>query len=282
MIKLFYYYIRFFPVRKGKFPLLLLGSRLGIFKGQVRRTRLSDHTFVDLKLDDWVQQIVYFFGRYEFEKHETAAWTRQAAKSSVIADIGSNFGYYSLIATDVNPQCTIHAFEPAPKTYQSLVKNIHLNNYKNIRAHNIGLSDTNGVLPLYLASDTNTGMTSLSRPSDYSGSSVNVDVKVFDEFAEQNHITSLDLVKIDVEGNEFNVLKGMERSIAAFRPVFFIEILQNNLETFKASRDDIFNFFKARNYKCIEYSKNGTPVEITEPKDIGLAVFYPPEKNTFK
>ena len=66
--------MRYFPVRKGKVPLLGLFERLGVFHNMELNTRIANHTRVLLSVDDWVQRLVYFFGVYEYEKVETELW----------------------------------------------------------------------------------------------------------------------------------------------------------------------------------------------------------------
>jgi len=253
---------------------------MGLLKGKVKVGAFGNNITAKLHLDDWVQQLIYFFGIYEFEKAETKAWVTLAEKSNFIFDIGANIGYYSLLAAECNQACTIHAFEPAPVTYKRLQENVQLNNFQSIQLHNLGVSDKRGFLPLYLANDDNSGMTSLSQPISFSGTIVEVEVIVFDEFIQKSNVKGVDLVKIDVEGNEFNVLAGMKHSIANYRPVIFIELLQEHLLRFNSSTKEVFSFFETLNYKCLEFERNGTIIHSQLPRDIGLALFVPAEKES--
>jgi FkbM family methyltransferase len=279
MIDLLYWYIRKFPIRKGKIPILRFASKLGLFKGVTKIGNFGTRSKAYLLLSDWVQQLVFFFGVYEFEKNETKAWVNMATGSKFIFDIGSNFGYYSLLAAETNPDCVLHAFEPAPMTFMKLQKNVQLNGYTNIVCNNIGLSNSRGVLPLYLANDDNSGMTSLSKPQSFSGEVVNVSVEIFDEFINELNSRQVDLVKIDVEGNEFNVLNGMRNALSTCRPVVFIEILEAHLNRFDSSSFDVLSFFRALNYRGYEFDPKGLLVEISHPKDVGLAIFVPIDKS---
>jgi hypothetical protein len=59
----------------------------------------------------------------------------------VVFDIGANMGWYSLLIASQVSGCQIHAFEPIPKTYSFLVKNIDLNQAVSVIAHPFGLSN---------------------------------------------------------------------------------------------------------------------------------------------
>lgn len=267
-----------FPIRKGKFPVILLFKKLGLFRNAIYDGVLGNHTKIQLDLNDWVQNLIFFFRIYEFEKNETRTWLSLVENNSVILDIGANIGYYSLLATDKFPEVKVYAFEPAPKTFDSLKNNINLNGYKNISAYNIGISDREGVFDLYLSTDANTGMTSLAIPGDYSGRKVSVQVECIDEFRIKEAIPQITLVKIDVEGNELNVLHGMTASISSDRPVICIEIMDANLRKFNHSSKDVFDFFTSNNYSCYECTNQRTIRKVTTIKDIGLAFFVPVEK----
>ena len=265
-------YIRYFPIRKGKIPVLLFFGKLGCFKGIEIEGDLMGNVRAILNLNDWVQQLVYFFGVYEFEKKETEAWLKLNEPNSTILDIGANFGYYSLLSASISNSIKAIAFEPAPKTFLRLVDNIKLNEFSSVIPNNVGVSNCNGSFTLYLADDDNSGMTSLSMPESYSGNEVKVEVVVIDEFVVNKISGNLRLVKIDVEGNELNVLLGMSETIAAYKPILFIELLNSHLNRFGHSIDQVFNYLYNKDYLIYEYDKTQTFKKLNTPTDVGLAI----------
>lgn len=271
-------YIRYFPIRMGKIPILTLFGKLGLFKDVVLVGDIKNKSVAVLNLSDWVQQLVYFFGVYEFEKRETNAWIALTEENSTIMDIGSNFGYYSLLSGAKYESCKIIAFEPAPETFNRLVENINLNNYRNISPYNLGVSLNPGFFTLYLANDDNSGMTSLSMPDSFSGRKVEVEVVNIDDFLMEKSLKNINLVKIDVEGNELNVLRSMQNVIRSDKPIIFIELLNNQLNKFGHSITQIFDFFMNNGYECFEIDKSGKFIIIKQPKDVGLAICIHKEK----
>jgi FkbM family methyltransferase len=268
-------YIRYFPVRKAKIPLLGLFERMGVFHNMELNTSIGNHTRVLLSIDDWVQRLVYFFGVYEFEKTETAMWIDYAKRSNHILDIGSNFGYYSLLASDVNPGSKIMAFEPAPAMFQRLTHNLNLNAYLNVMPLNLGLSNEKGRFDFFVADNKHSGMSGLSMPDGIDGQKIQVEITTVDQILADHGDVMPDLIKIDVEGNELNALLGMKHMFSVCKPVFFIEIYDRNLAKFGHSRDMVFDFFKDQGYSIMEVGTQNRLVHIDQPKDIGLAICIP-------
>lgn len=132
-------------------------------------------------------------------------------KKLVIIDAGANIGEYSILAskicTELEVPHTIYCFEPSSITYSILVKNTQI--YQNIIPINEGLGDIESEKILF-GSLENGSLSSLYQ-HDSLGSDLKkekVQITTIDLFAQRNNIKHIDLIKIDVEGNELNVLKG--------------------------------------------------------------------------
>ncbi|HMQ06074.1 MAG TPA: FkbM family methyltransferase [Saprospiraceae bacterium] len=125
------------------------------------------------------------------------------------ADIGAHFGFYSLLASNiVGNHGQVISFEAASKTFYYLNNNIQ--KYKNIQAHQAIVSNIDGENILYcypwLYSESNT---TIPKTIPVSGSNVEVVRSLkSDTFFLQNQ-TIPDFIKMDIEGGEENVLKGM-------------------------------------------------------------------------
>lgn len=143
-------------------------------------------------------------------------------------DIGANVGIFSLIASQAFEK--VLSFEPNPDTFSMLENNININKIKNIKSYNLGLSDQNSIMKLYL-NPLNNGGASLSKFSaklheEYSAFSWNeaeVKVKTLDSVIEKE-INSIDLMKIDIEGHELPALKGALGIIKLYKPLIFSEV----------------------------------------------------------
>lgn len=136
------------------------------------------------------------------------------AKDDVFIDVGANIGTWSLMASNiVGDEGMVLSFEPHPKTFSFLLGNIRLNKSKNIHAHNLGLSDQVGAFFLTDGVDDTNHLT-----DDINGG-IKIELRRLDDFTED--ISKIKLLKIDVEGFEWFVLKGAEQTISKCTQIVF-------------------------------------------------------------
>ena len=171
-------------------------------------------------------------------------WGELAKRANTVFDIGANIGLYALAAKTVNPSCKVYAFEPSEKILGILKSNVQLNNF-DITVVPVALSNTKGETVFYDLS-VPTAMSSI-KYSDSLAKNKNlieyrVNVNTFENYINEQEISQVDLVSIDVELNEPEVLEGMGGVIDRFRPDFIIEVLNNEVG------DKIEQFFHGKNY----------------------------------
>lgn len=136
---------------------------------------------------------------------------------SVVLDIGANFGLYTAIGGSVvRRHGRLYAFEGNPRVFESLARTIVANDLyhrPNIVAANVLVSDKSGRGILHYSANLPAGGTmSDVQPPGGMQRSVEVDMTTIDDFLPEG--LPVDLVKIDVEGHEPLVMRGMERTIA--------------------------------------------------------------------
>lgn len=137
-------------------------------------------------------------------------------KEICIFDVGANCGDYSILALDIfeGEKLNLYSFEPSKFTFNILRKNLIK---KNVNLFNIGFGDKKETRDLFNTKE-GLGLASLYKRNlkEY-GMEMNlvekVDIETLDSFCEKNNIKKIDLLKIDVEGHEFNILKGAKRII---------------------------------------------------------------------
>lgn len=131
-------------------------------------------------------------------------------KIETIFDVGANTGDYTDMLTRHFPNAKIHCFEPAKATFRVLKENIREKD--NIILNNFGLSNRKGEQDLYYDQEVS-GLASLyQRQLDH----INIDfshhekiqLDTIDDYCERSKIESIDFLKMDIEGNELNALKG--------------------------------------------------------------------------
>lgn len=138
-----------------------------------------------------------------------------------VVDVGANVGRFSEEILRHNRNANIYAFEPHPITYHQLAAKF--SGVDNVKVYNVAMGSSGAQLTLYDYEDqdgSSHASTIASVIEDiHHGRSVShaVDVTTLDSFATENKIESIDLLKIDTEGNELEVLKGGKKLISENR-----------------------------------------------------------------
>lgn len=121
-----------------------------------------------------------------------------------IIDCGANIGMSVLYFKFIYPNCSIVAFEPNPRAFHLLKKNIEQNNLKNIVVYNLALSDAKGEIDFYTGNDEQilVASTIKERGGDYK---IKIETDILSSFLTD----AVDLVKMDIEGSEKQVLNDL-------------------------------------------------------------------------
>lgn len=134
----------------------------------------------------------------------------------VFFDVGANSGDYSKLLLENFPQATLHAFEPHPRTFQTLTQNVGTK----VNCHPLALGAEKGTSNLYDRGGNDGGIrASLSKEALEAVQSkpltaYPVTVSTVDDFLRGQNIQRIDFMKIDTEGFEMDVLQGAGVSLA--------------------------------------------------------------------
>ncbi len=218
-----------------------------LFKGVTKQISYKKNIKIELHLNDWIQQNIYFLGGYE--DVELNLINQLLNEGDTFIDIGANIGLYSLVAArKIGEKGKVIAFEPFPLNNTRLCKNVALNNLKNISIESKAVSDQNGSLLIQSnEKDGNQGMASAFL--DNYSSQFEVPKIALDEYVEANNISQIDLIKIDIEGGEYLALKGMKTILSELKPTLLIEIDPSILAKTPYSERDILQLLTDFNYK---------------------------------
>ena len=171
----------------------------------------------------------------------------------IVFDIGANIGEYTLFAASMlSDKGKVWSFEPVEKMYQVLQENIDLNPHiKNrIRIIKKGVGLQKAVLPIYDdVSNNNEGVYSL-HPSNFQHSKKIEDIEIdrLDTIFIENQIPRVDLIKIDVEGNELFVLQSADHILSTYHPKLMIEVSSKNFSAAGYSTKDLIDYLKKYQY----------------------------------
>ena len=139
-------------------------------------------------------------------------------KNSVYLDIGANIGMTAFYFNDWAK--TIYSIEPSKECFKSLEHNTK--DMKNVKVFNYAIADNTGVMPLF-GTDPDSSPQTLKLPPGQQITNVeNVQCITIDKFFEDNKIDHVDVMKIDVEGYEYEILAGLSFAKVADKIDFII------------------------------------------------------------
>lgn len=131
--------------------------------------------------------------------------TALRGRRGVMLDVGAHFGY--TLGPFADDGWTVHAFEPDPANRRQL--EAAFGDWPNVKIVPMAVSDACGEMQLF-TSELSTGITSLAPFTDTHSASGTVAVTTLSEYMHSAGVTSVDFMKIDVEGFERNVLDGYD------------------------------------------------------------------------
>jgi FkbM family methyltransferase len=146
----------------------------------------------------------------------------------VMVDLGAHIGKYTVYFAKLFKSLRIIAVEPAPTNFIMLRKAIEANHLENVTPLRIACTDIDGETQLYISFKS--GVHSLVKRSG-AVTSIMVKGQSLDNLVGELRLESVDIIKIDVEGAEYKVLKGGLNTIRKHKPVILIEIWPSNHKT---------------------------------------------------
>ncbi len=163
------------------------------------------------KTDDGVGRHVYKYGIYE-KDITSLVLSIPFEDGDIFIDVGANIGWYSLLVSVAIPKSVkVYSFEPEPFNYDFLLRNITLNEAQNIVPVKKALGDKEGVVNFYLYPNSNRGRHTVLPLYNYKV--IQVPITTLDKFSASEGIERVKLIKIDVEGFEYMVLKGALKTL---------------------------------------------------------------------
>src|ERR1700738_267133 len=139
-----------------------------------------------------------------------------------VVDIGGNLGYYALLeAQMVGDTGRVIAIEPVAANFAQLSKNVEANGYRNILLHDVAIGTSNGTVPMYLSKKSN--WRSL-HPVPWKTREIMVRVSTLDALLALHKLPSVDLIRMDLEGYEVEVIRGMAETIKNYSPRLLVEL----------------------------------------------------------
>jgi FkbM family methyltransferase len=181
-----------------------------------------------------------------------------------VLDAGANFGWYTThFARYVGEGGKVFAFEPIYSTFKELEENIKLNHISNAALINQALGDKKGETSFFVSQEFR-GSGGASR-YNYYGKRIPVTMTTLDDFADEHHIKRLDFIKADIEGGEFHMLLGGQKTLERFHPRLVFEIQEWHTERFGHKPKAVFDLLAGLGYRAFAMGSDGKLTEEFDP-----------------
>ena len=207
-------------------------------------------------LNNNIDANVFFYGAFEkpllFFLRDTLNALITETPKAIFMDIGANVGHHSIFLSKFASQ--VLAFEPYPKVNMQFKQQIAHNNISNIQIFETGLSDRRETLNYYAPTGNNEGIGSFDESSIGKGNTSygKLELQEGDQVIESDSWKDIKLIKIDVEGFEKKVIKGLTRTIEEERPVIVCEITYGQQLSFVSIEE--LSSYLPQNYEILTFN----------------------------
>jgi len=218
----------------------------------------------------------------ELRELERTPWGEEdffAALSSVLDtgdvffDIGSNLGKFAIpFAKLVGRAGQVIAFEPEERNYKGLQENVQLNGLSNVRVFRKALGEEEGLGVLLVAGYTNDASSLLPIPGRSCSSSEAVQIVQGDRLRESEGLPVPRAIKIDVEGYEYFVLRGLQRTLAEPGCALVCCEIHHQFLPPEVTVNLIEGFIRSTGFKSVEMHPRGSEIHMIACKGASLPV----------
>jgi len=201
----FEYYIRHHGIKNTIKLLLYRRSKqmkqrkLDLSQEQI--VKVNDCDFCVMPYDQGISAELIMYGIHE--PLTTKLVSQNVKKNMVCIDLGSNIGYYASLES----------------------KNLAKQKFSNSEAHNFALSDIDGNVRFLIKEKSNLSQVIDNDRKHFPGENIiDIPSKKLDSFLLEKSLTRIDFLRMDVEGYEFKIYKGMKETIKKYKPILLMEV----------------------------------------------------------
>jgi len=216
---------------------------------------LPEGIFMELDLTDRLQVGIHYLG--EHESKESDFILSSLPPGGVFVDVGANIGWHTLkAARHLGDGGKIYAFEPSPPNVVRLRRNLELNGITNVVVEEVALSDKEETVQM-ASSRTRSGNATMA-DREAPTQSFEVTCIRLDDYARKHSLRGMDVVKIDVEGAELLVLRGMNGILRGpHPPVLLCEVNPIMLRLMGTSPEVLVRYLEELGYTPHHVGKGG-------------------------
>ncbi|MGP4047091.1 FkbM family methyltransferase [Streptomyces sp. 2A115] len=254
-------YVRDAPGSYGK--TLLAARYLNSHLREHPRRRVVESLFgarFAVDTQDLIQRYIYLFGVWE--PHMTRWLQSRLKPGDVFVDVGANIGYVSVLGSRlVGSTGRVVSIEASPVFHRGVLRHQRLNGCDNIRAVNAAVSDSRKTLTFVLASSRNMGANSIVPYEGPAESTFEMEACPLPELLEPDEIANARVIKIDVEGAEGGVIRGLAPMLDKLRPdaEITVEVTPDRMARLGDSADELLRTMRDHGYHAYRLANDYAP-----------------------
>ena len=230
--------------------------------------------YYDKVKDTSIASSILTNGYYEKETFEEIK--KNLSKGSVFIDGGANIGFFSILTSKlVGSSGKVICFEPTDSCYAYLLKNIKINRRKNIYLEKKAISSQNGTVQFKINknSEENSIVSNFNKKKFLQNNIIKIKSTTIDTHCKKKKISQVDLIKLDIEGQEYEAIKGSSKIIKKNRNIKIIfELNIANRKNGITYSKKIFKLLKKLNFNYYKLLLNPaiTIRDLEDKKNIEL------------
>lgn len=221
-----------------------------------------------LNTRNFIDSCIYYTGDYE--PYLKINYKKLIKPGDIVLDVGANIGFHSLYFAELTGLTgKVFSFEPIQINFNAFIHNLSLNNFPQIMPQQIALGNENNLIAIHLdLEEQNPGAFNLLAKG---AKNYEIKCEKGDDFLNNLGIEKVSFMKIDVEGYEFEVLKGLKDTINRSRPIINFEYDKNYQSLNNTNPLSIFSFLREMNYTFHKIDGYGNSTSFNYLEDVETA-----------
>jgi FkbM family methyltransferase len=197
---------------------------------------------------------------------------RLVTEGAVVMDCGANQGIYACaFGALVGPLGRVYAFEPQAYATEALRRNARLNGFAHVSVEQVAISNKNSTVTLDVSSGPNVASIVHNRGGT---EKISVPTISLTSFAERVDLQRLDLIKMDIEGAEYDALAGAGPIIARFKPTIVLEATEDINLPVEKRWTAILKLMTSYGYAMYRFNDMGQPQRTDQLRDFDPNVVF--------
>ncbi len=193
-------------------------------------------------------------------------------RSKRIMDVGAHIGSFTIQAASLCPEATVFSFEPVEDNFNLLKSNIELNKIQNIRFFKKGISSKTGNQSFYVKLTNDSSRLSLRADErEENFRKITIETLSLQEAIKQNHLNTIDFLKMDVEGAEYDILFSTPPEI--IKKIRYLAMEWHVLKNSKFGVKDIVDLLRKNNFYVVYEPSSNSISGMLYAKNLNIADF---------